>query len=146
MAITKTKVIAIGAGGLLGPHIVAALDADTRFAVSIFPNHLTVHRTADSYPAAELLRAFKGQDVVVSTITARDDSTQQQKAFIDTAVNAGVRRFVPSEFVPSRRNNKARKLLPQFVTPKLETVDYLRSKEQDGLEWTAFVTGMFIDP
>ncbi|KAF7181491.1 hypothetical protein CNMCM7691_000709 [Aspergillus felis] len=107
---------------------------------------MTVHRIADSYPAAELLRAFKGQDVVVSTITARDDGTQQQKVFIDATINAGVRHFVPSEFVPQMRNNEAQELLPQFVTPKLEMVDYLRSKEKDGLEWTTVMTGLFIDP
>ncbi|EAW15309.1 aromatic alcohol reductase [Aspergillus clavatus NRRL 1] len=154
MTITETKVIIIGAGGLLGPHIVSALDTHPRFAVSIlarkssqsiFPSHLPVYRIADSYPEPELLKAFQGHDVVISTITAQGTGTQQQKAFIDAAVKAGVRRFIPSEFVPDMRNEKALELLPAFVKPKLEVIDYLKSKEKEGLQWTAFVTGLFVD-
>jgi hypothetical protein len=32
-----------------------------------------------------------------------------------------------------------------FFSQKKEVVDYLRTKEQDGMSWTAFVNGPFFD-
>ena len=146
------NVIIIGAGGRLGPSILSAFDADPYFTVSIlarnsskskFPAHLKVHRVSDDYPEAELLEAFKGQDAVVSTIATA--SAEKQKAIIDTAIKAGVKRFVPSEFGNDTRNEKAMAIIPQFFRGKLETVEYLKEKEKEGLTWTAFVTGPFFD-
>lgn len=152
MASPIKNVIIIGAGGHLGPSILSAFDADPYFTVSIlarrssksaFPTHVKVHRVGDDYPEAELLEAFKGQDAVISTVTAT--STVQQKAIIDTAITAGVKRFVPSEFGNDTRNAKAGTILPQFFKGKLETVQYLKEKEKEGLTWTSFVTGPFFD-
>lgn len=146
------NVILIGAGGNLGPSILSVFDADPHFTVSIlarqsststFPAHLKVHRIGDNYPEAELLEAFKGQDAVISTIATSNAS--QQKAIIDTAIRAGVKRFVPSEFGSDTRNENAMAIIPQYFKGKLETVDYLKEKEKDGLTWTAFVTGPFFE-
>ena len=145
------NVIIIGAGGNLGPTILSAFDADPRFTVSIlarhsskstFASHLKVHRIGDDYPEAELLQAFKGQDAVISTIATV--SAAQQKAIIDTAIKAGVKRFVPSEFGSDTLNEKAMAILPQYFKGKLETVEYLKGKE-GLLAWTAFVTGPFFE-
>ncbi|KAK6819143.1 Oxidoreductase aprR [Aspergillus parasiticus] len=146
------KVIVVGAGGNLGPHIVSALDDDHRFTVTIlarasskskFPSHITVHRVDDHYPKLEVVEAFKGQDVVISTVTT--GALQRQKMFIDAAIEAGVKRFIPSEFGHDTRNGNASKMLPQMYQQKREIVEYLREKQNDGLEWTAFVTGPFLD-
>ncbi len=146
------NIILIGAGGNLGPSILSAFTADPRFTLSIltrhsskstFPSHLKVHRIGDDYPEAELLQAFKGQDAVVSTIATA--STVQQKAIIDAAIKAGVKRFIPSEFGSDTRNEKAVAILPQIFKGKLETVEYLKCKEKEGLTWTAFVTGPFLE-
>ena len=146
------KVILIGAGGNLGPSILSAFDVDEGFTVSIlarhssnstFPAHLKVHRIGDDYPEAELVAAFKGQDAVISTIATAN--AVQQKKMVDAAVKAGVKRFVPSEFGSDTLNEKAVTILPQYFKGKREAVEYLKTKEEDGLIWTAFVTGPFFE-
>ena len=146
------NVIIIGAGGNLGPSILKALDSDKHFNVSVlarhsskstFPSHIHVHKIAEDYPEAELLEAFKGQDAVVSAITT--SSTAQQHAIIDAAVKAGVKRFLPSEFGSNTKNPKGRSVIPMLFDGKTSAVDYLKSKEKDGLTWSAIVTGPFFD-
>lgn len=147
------NVIVIGAGGNLGPSVLSALDAEPQFTVSIlarqsskstFPPHIRVHRVGDDYPEAEVLEAFKGQDAVVSTIASA--GVVKQISIVDTAIKAGVKRFVPSEFVSDTLNQKAAALLPQIFKGKVETVEYLKKKQKEGLTWTAFVTGQFFEP
>ncbi|KAF7884187.1 uncharacterized protein EAF02_004523 [Botrytis sinoallii] len=147
------NIIIIGAAGNLGTSILATFDADPNFNVSIlsrkssksvFPTHLLVHRVSDEYPEDELLVALKGQDVVISTkATAAADV--QQKAVIDAASKAGVKRFIPSEFGSDTRNDEAMKIIPQYFKYKLDTVEYLKGKEKEGFTWSAFVTGPFFE-
>jgi hypothetical protein len=56
-----------------------------------------------------------------------------------------VKRFMPSEFGSDTRNDKAMAILPQYFRGKLDTVNYLKTKEKDGLTWSAFVTGPFFE-
>ena len=152
MASPLTKVLLIGAGGNLGPSILSAFATDSRFMVSIlarkssessFPSNILVHRVGEDYPEAELLEAFKGQQAIISTIATAN--SLQQKSIIDTAIKAGVKRFVPSEFGSDTLNEKAMAILPQYFAGKKATVDYLKTKEKEGLTWSAFVTGPFFD-
>jgi uncharacterized protein YbjT (DUF2867 family) len=152
MSSSLKNIFIIGAGGHLGPSILSAFTSDPRFVVSVlsrtssssvFPSNLTIHRVADNYPESELLLAFTGQDVVISTIATVN--TGLQRRIIDAAVKAGVRRFVPSEFGSDTRNEKAVAILPQFLAGKRETVEYLKTKEEQGLTWSAFVTGPFLE-
>jgi hypothetical protein len=146
------NVILIGAGGRLGPSILSVFVGDPYLTVSIlarhsskstFPPYVKVHGISDEYPEAELLEAFEGQDAVISTIATV--GAVLQKSIIDAAIKAGVKRFVPSEFGSDTRNEKAMAILPQYFKGKLETVEYLKTKEKAGLTWTAFVTGPFFD-
>jgi hypothetical protein len=147
------KVIVVGAGGHLGPHIISAFDTSSHFTLSIltrkssrstFPSHIPVHRVGDDYPEAELLEALKGQDVVISTIATQ--AILKQKTIIDAAIKAEVKHFVPSEFGLDTQNEQGMAVLPQLFKPKVEIVEYLKSKEKkDGLRWTAFVTGPFFE-
>jgi hypothetical protein len=146
------NVIIVGAGGHLGPSILSAFDSDPHFTVSIlarnssqstFPSHLTVHRVGDDYPEADLLEALKGQDAVISTIATA--SAGHQKAIIDASIKSGVKRFVPSEFGSDTQTENGVAIIPQFFEGKVETVDYLKAKEKEGLTWTAFVTGQFFE-
>ncbi|TEY61528.1 hypothetical protein BOTCAL_0167g00030 [Botryotinia calthae] len=147
------NVIIVGAAGNLGTLILSTFHADPNFNVSIlsrkssrsvFPAHLVVHRVSDEYPEDELLEALKGQDVVISTI-AKTAAAVQQKAIIDAAVKAGVKCFVPSEFGNDTRIKKAMKIVPQFLKTKVDTVEYSKEKEKEGLAWSAFVTGPFFE-
>ena len=146
------NVIIIGAGGHLGPSLLSAFDGDSHFTVSVlarqssqsnFPSHIKVHRVADSYPEAELVEAFRGQDAIISSLARA--GMGHQYAIIDAAVKAGVKRYVPSDFGSDIRNDKAAELLPQYFAEKIKTNRYLREKEKDGLTWTAFATGPFFE-
>ncbi len=146
------KVIIVGAGGRLGPAILRAIDADSRFQVSVlsrinstskFPSHIKVHEIDDNYSQEGLLKAFDGQDVVVSALATT--AAEQQRNLIDAAVRANVKRFIPSEFGADVRNKKGLGLIPQYFQGKVDTVEYLRTKEGEGLSWTTFVTGSFFE-
>lgn len=101
-----------------------------------------VIKVADSYTANELLEAFKGQDAIISTMPAH--STQTEIAFINAAVQTGIKRFIASESGGSSQNAKYVEIFP-MLTFKIEVVNYLKSKEETGLTWTAIATGTFFN-
>jgi hypothetical protein len=145
-------IILVGAGGKLGPSILSAFTSDPHFnttvlsresSTSTFPLSVTIIKVSDTYPESELLEAFKGKDAIISTIAT--SSAKQQELFIDIAIKAGVKRFVPSNFGSDVRNEKARVILPSFLKGKFDMVEYLKNKEKEGLTWTSFVTGPFFD-
>lgn len=97
---------------------------------------------SDEYPEAELVAAFKGQDVVICLIQSHLVSLH--KKIIDAAVEAGVKRFIPSEF--SSNATRSENMVPTPVgSGKIEIVNYLRTKENSGVTWSALVTGAFFD-
>jgi uncharacterized protein YbjT (DUF2867 family) len=148
MAPTIKNVIVIGASGSVGPSIVSAL-LTAKFNVSVlsressiatFPNGVEVHRS--DYTESSLLSAFQGQDAIVSTIATF--STHLQTSIIATAVKAGVKRFVPSEY----GIDTSLPTIPNFVppaTPKQDTIQCLKSYESAGLSWTGICVGAFFD-
>ncbi|PMB63464.1 hypothetical protein BM221_010684 [Beauveria bassiana] len=98
MAQPIKNVMVMGAGGLFGTQVFAALSLDTSFTLSIltrksskstFPAQYKVFQVDDDYPLSQLIEAFQGQDALV--------------------------------------------------------VEYLKSKENTGLSWTAIHTGQFFD-
>ena len=146
------NVIIVGAGGHLGPSVLAAFVNDSHFNVSVltrhsststFPDNVKIHRISDEYPEFELLQALKGQDAIISTIATAN--ARMQKALIDAAIKSGVKRFVPSEFGGDTRNKKTLSLIPQYFQGKVDTIEYLKENEKEGLTWTAFVTGCFFE-
>lgn len=154
---TPTRVTIIGAGGHLGRHIVTSLDANPNFQISVvtrqhssscdtganFLPHIPIYCIpSNTYDNAEsqLVSILTGQDIVISAIATQ--AVGQQRTIIDAAVKAGVKLFFPSEFGHDTRNQRAAELLPGFVCKtKRGIVQYLQSKEDAGLKWTAFVTG-----
>ena len=142
------NVVLVGAGGNLGPAILnALLEGGLNVTVlarasskSTLPSDVKVVQVADDYPRAELVAAFKGQDAVISTISSL--AIAAQKAMIDAVVEAGVPRFVPSEWgspaPPGEENN-----LP--FAGKAEIRDYLRTKESQGLVWTGICNNDFFE-
>jgi putative NADH-flavin reductase len=95
----------------------------------------------DTYPVADLVSAFQGQDVVLNAITSL--SVSEQHRIIDAAVTAGVKRYVPSEFGLNNLNPAAQALSPVFKE-KGEVLTYLKSKQDTGLSWTSFACGMWL--
>lgn len=85
---------------------------------------------------------MKGQDAVISVIGGMGFG--DQKDIIDAAVKARVKRFYPSEFGINGQSKAVQELTPFFAV-KQEILDYLVSKEKDGLTWTALIIGAVLD-
>ena len=139
------------AGGNIGPAICTALDEDPAFNLSIlsrkgskskFAPHIKVIPVDGSYPEEELVGAFQGQDAVICVLNP--NLVDATKAAINAAVKAGVKRFIPSEFGTETIEPKMQATVPIFAK-KREIVEYLMSKEKDGLTWTAVTNGGFFD-
>lgn len=88
------------------------------------------------------MSAFKGQGVVISVVGL--GGFTDQKKFIDAAISAGVKRFIPSEFSANTLSPAVVQLLPVFDQKK-EVLNYLKTKEASGLTWTAIWTALFFD-
>ncbi|KAI7766989.1 hypothetical protein LZL87_013327 [Fusarium oxysporum] len=146
-----TKVAVLGASGNLGPPVVKAL-LDAGFKVTTitrqeskatFPADVVVKRV-DLSSKESLVEAVKGQDAIVSTVSG--EAIASQKLFIDAAITAQVKRFIPSEFGVNTREARGTKF-GQFVAPKIADVDYLieLSKRYTWFSWTGIATGAFFD-
>jgi hypothetical protein len=70
-------------------------------------------------------------------------SVAEQHKFIDAAIAAGVKRYLPSEYGLNNNNPEAQELSPVFKVKGM-VQQYLRSKESSGLTWTAIACGMWI--
>ncbi|KAK5053761.1 hypothetical protein LTR84_001722 [Exophiala bonariae] len=143
------KVILIGGTGTIGSIILNGV-LKSPFEISIlsrasskasFPASVPVLK-ADFDSEDELVRAFQGQDAVVSAVGGAGFS--QQKAFINAAIKAGVKRFLPSEFSTNTRSEAARNLVSLFEA-KQEILNHLKEKESSSFSWTALATGPLLD-
>jgi hypothetical protein len=86
--------------------------------------------------SASLVEAFKGVDVVVSTLSG--EGFGQQFGVLHAAKEAGVKRFVPSEFGIDILKAKDIALFG----PKLKLREEI---QKGGIEYTYIVTGFFTD-
>ncbi|GIC90224.1 aromatic alcohol reductase [Aspergillus udagawae] len=143
------NVALVGASGNIGKIILHGLVASAKFNVTVisrkgseatFPPGVTVRKT--DFSEADLEAAFKGQDVVISALGAMGFG--EQKKIVDTAVRAGVQRFLPSEFSASSQDDAVLQLLPLF-RQKTELIEYLKGKEAEGLSWTGLATAGLFD-
>ncbi|KAJ5114755.1 NmrA-like family protein [Penicillium alfredii] len=147
---SSSKNIAIfGASGSIGKIILNSLVASSQFTVTVisrqeseaaFPSDVAVHKT--DFSNAGLEAALKGQDAVISAVGAT--AFGEQKKIVDAAIRAGVKRFIPSEFSASSQNEAVLQLLPLFGQKK-ELIEYLKTKESEGLTWTGIATSLLFD-
>ncbi|KAL8992166.1 MAG: hypothetical protein Q9169_007318 [Polycauliona sp. 2 TL-2023] len=144
------NVIIIGASGNVGKPAVDALlkagfsvTALTRKGSSAtFPSEVKVQTVDDSYPSDQLITAFKSQDAVINLLPPA--SVEQHNSIADAAAEAGVKRFIPSEFGGDTSNPKVVELIPMFGN-KTAITEHLKTKESAGLSWTAVINGAFFD-
>ena len=153
---TIKKVVLIGAGGNIGPYALRGLDQagfdvtilSRQSSTSTFQDHKVV-KVSDSYPHAELVATFKGQDAIVSTFTVTGagklmaGTGEGQEKFFGAAIEAGISRFIPSEYGGDNRNAAAFEISPLYAD-KLKILKYLQAR-QDKISWTAVFTGPFFD-
>ncbi|KAK5250494.1 aspartate--tRNA ligase dps1 [Exophiala xenobiotica] len=141
-----------GASGNLGSLILKyLLSSPSKFNVTVltresstskFPSTVTVSKVADDYPAAQLVEAFKGIDVVISAISMM--GMHEQYKFIDACLAAKVKRYIPTEYGLDDLPDWLVELRPMFRI-KHDVRDYLVSKEKDGLDWTCIVCNVFFE-
>lgn len=107
---------------------------------AVFPSGVKTIKS--DFSDASLQEAFKGQDAVVSTVGATGLAEQQK--YVDAALRAGVKRFIPSELSTSSTDEAVLNLLPLFQVKK-NLIEYLKSKESEGLSWTGIATSGLLD-
>jgi nucleoside-diphosphate-sugar epimerase len=111
---------------------------------------------------SELTAAFKGQDVVVRYISPLSDililhsdlcnssavpnpELNDQKTLVDAAIEAGIKRIVPSEF-SSNLEAKAKDVNLPIVSEKLAIRKYVVEAAATGkIEWSSINNGPFLD-
>jgi len=139
----------IQASGNVGPPIVSAFLNSKKFNVTVLsrtestktvPGNAKVIKS-DLTPAS-LETSFKGQDAIISLVG--NAGFAGQKALIDAAVAAGVKRFIPSEFGSNTESSVVRQRVPIFQG-KRDIIEYAQTKESSGLSWTGFITGPIFD-
>ncbi|KAK4097675.1 hypothetical protein N658DRAFT_489026 [Parathielavia hyrcaniae] len=122
--------IAIAGPGPVGLEIIDGLLAAARHEIDATGERLvkgTTQFKVDYQDRQDLMRALDGVHTVLSFIAAHlDEGAAAQKALIDAAIEAGVKRFAPSE----------------WAVPK-----YLEDKNKDGkvLEYSLFQPGWFLN-
>jgi len=148
MASEIKNVLLIGASGNLGPSVLREF-LNSPFNISVlsrqestatFPSDVKVIK-ADYSSSSSLTAALQGQDAVISIVGGVALGDQQK--FIDAAIAAGVKRFLPSEFGSNTPDPRVNAIVPIFAA-KTGAVDYLKSKENE-ITWSSLITGPFFD-
>ncbi|KAE8161060.1 hypothetical protein BDV40DRAFT_200605 [Aspergillus tamarii] len=139
----------IGASGDIGKIILDGLVASSSFNITIlsrkeskanFPAGIIVRKS--DFSDADLEVAFNGQDAVISAVGAA--AFGGQKNIVNAAVRSGAQRFIPSEVSSNGQNETALKLTP-FFGQKKALLKYLKTKQSDGISWTAIATSGLLD-
>eukprot|EP01112_Ceratiomyxa_fruticulosa_P011421 TRINITY_DN3097_c0_g1_i10.p2 TRINITY_DN3097_c0_g1~~TRINITY_DN3097_c0_g1_i10.p2 ORF type:complete len:185 (+),score=44.98 TRINITY_DN3097_c0_g1_i10:873-1427(+) len=141
------KVAIVGSTGNLGPSIVNAL-LHHKFEVTAVTfnnpedpkyNDLkskgvkVVHANIDD--KATLVHAFHGIDAVVSTVGGA--LFAKQNALVDAAIEAKVKRFIPSEFGISDQDPSVQH--EALLQPKIHTIKHLEEAAKHGkITWKVY--------
>ncbi|KAI3533045.1 hypothetical protein CSPX01_12994 [Colletotrichum filicis] len=146
-----TRIAHIGAAGSLGTAVLKEL-VDAGLEVTVLsrttgklPTELSskVKEVAVDFSSKTAIAdALKGQEAVVSTIGSAGLSLQE--TVIEGAIDAGVTRFIPSEFGSDLQNPLAR-TLPVFAD-KVKIEDLLEKRASEtGLSYTFIYNNLFLD-
>ncbi|OQV11222.1 hypothetical protein CLAIMM_15085 [Cladophialophora immunda] len=143
------NIAVIGGGGNLSPAVVNALAQSSHgYRISVVSRESSTYRAPagviqlkTDYSHKSLVGIFQGQDVVVSTIAGH--ALLEQIQIVDAAIEAGVKRFIPSEFGSDTSNEVGLQLF-SFWNQKDQVRKYLDEKKNQ-MEWTAIFNGFFFD-
>jgi len=152
---SSLHVALVGATGNLGPAILEQF-AKTSFTITVLTRvgsgskvvvpsggNVAVKEVDYDSPAA-LVAVLKNIEVVISTLGFQS-LFETQKKLIDASIDAGVARFIPSEFGNDSANPNVRKL-PVFAE-KVKTQEYLVQKvsEHPKFSYTFVYNNSFFD-
>ncbi|KAF4446848.1 hypothetical protein F53441_9552 [Fusarium austroafricanum] len=128
-----------------GKHEVIAL---VRKEPSAFPELPGVTWTQSDYTdKSQLVELFRGVETVLSFIGVHlDPGNETQKRIIDACVEAGVKRFAPSEWATGEKLVDAIDAM-SWYSGKIEVQEHLRNlnAKEKVLEYTLFQPGGFMD-
>ncbi|KAH8689368.1 hypothetical protein BGW36DRAFT_365139 [Talaromyces proteolyticus] len=149
-----------GATGNLGSYILhGLLEASYSVTVILRPESKfeITPATINGFPPARIKTVkipFDDEDKLVGTLTGLDavvvsiskGGIGAQRALIDAAIKAGVKRFIPSEFGADTLNDGLMKNVP-VLREKLVILDYLKAKSQENpnFTWTGISSAAFLD-
>ncbi|KAH7118692.1 isoflavone reductase family protein [Dactylonectria estremocensis] len=151
MAASLKNVLLLGGAGTLGSPIIKALVANGTFTISVlsrpdskstFPTGLK--RLTSDFTKPSLVESFKGQDAVVDLVAQA--SLDDCKRFIDAALEAGVKRFILSEFSGNMGNEANVSIAPLF-SHRVAVREYARAKADavPDFSFTTVSNGPFYD-
>jgi len=157
MAFPFSNVIVIGSTGNVGPSIIDNLFLNAEYFKQITavtssnvddPKFANIKSRGvkvvqvDLDDKQSLVNAFKGYDVIISVIGV--PGFLKQILFIDAAVEAGVKHFVPSEFGADIFDPTV--LNVGVLDPKRKVEEHLFAYAKQGnITYTIFNTGVFFD-
>ncbi|OJI82976.1 hypothetical protein ASPTUDRAFT_31008 [Aspergillus tubingensis CBS 134.48] len=148
------KVAIAGGSGGVGREVIDALIAAKKHTIIVMtrksmqdteaqePTQGITWVKVDYNDTTQLTKALQEVHTVLSFITTQDDpGSTAQKNLIDAAVQAGVKRFAPSEWASSRLDYL------DWYAYKGETRRYLQelNKDKKVLEYTLFQPGVFVN-
>ena len=97
-------------GGNIGKIVLDALVSSEQFNITAIQRkeseatfHPSIKSIKSDFSGESLEEIFKGQDAVISTVGATGFAEQQK--FVDAALRAGVKRFIPSELSTSSEDD-----------------------------------------
>ncbi|KAF8854602.1 NAD(P)-binding protein [Acephala macrosclerotiorum] len=143
-----------GIGGEnIGQHILTTLLASNAYNLTIiartssksrYDPSIPIIRVSDDLSHSSIVSALQGQDVVISAVGSSGIASQIKVA--KAAVEAGVKRFIPSEYGFDNADPRNAELSPIF-RPKFELEQQLKElvRENPGFSWTALATGVWLD-
>lgn len=134
--------------GNLGPYLVRSL-LKAGFTVSVLSRSSASNANLrgativqSDYTHGSLVDVFTGQDAVVSALSTAD--VAEQNTIVDAVAAAKVKRFFPSEYgIDTSVEGLAESAA--FLKGKQDVMNHVKSKEAEGLSWTAIFVGSFID-
>ncbi|EXM17130.1 hypothetical protein RAB80_000133 [Fusarium oxysporum f. sp. vasinfectum] len=128
-----------------GKHEIIALVRKEPSAFSELPGATWIQ--TDYKNKAELVELFRGVETVLSFLAVHlDPGNETQKRLIDAAVEAGVKRFAPSEWATGAKLADSLDVM-SWYSGKIEIREYLKSLNFDRkvIEYTLFQPGGFMD-
>ncbi|RBQ72549.1 hypothetical protein FVER14953_13271 [Fusarium verticillioides] len=145
------RVAVVGGSGSIGREVVDEILARGSYEVVILSRGAqaadlpkdVAWRQVDYNDKSALVDAVKGIDTVLSFLAMFDqnEAFELQKKLIDAAIEAGVRRFAPSEWASASNSGIAHYQYKDEVRKYLEEVN----SDQQKIEYCLFQPGVFTD-
>ncbi|KAI9694550.1 MAG: hypothetical protein M1822_000166 [Bathelium mastoideum] len=145
------KIAVAGGSGQVAQEVLEVLQASKKHDITVLSKKkmpMVVSppdinwRTVNYNDKRDLAEALRGVHTVLSFIQVLSDANQiAQRNLIDAAINAGVKRFAPSEY-----GSKGLVDMPWW-NGKEKVREYLKevNEKADTLEYTLFQPGLFLD-